>query len=174
MKNYVSICLVTVVFLSININQMFAAKMIDDIVLFKKGDWEVTLLRYDDRSSACVARIRDLRDFWKEFQIYTAPGVDELAFFYEYGDSNAKLKTFNFAIDKFPSWAYVDPIRDGDWLILDLNVNSEKIFRKIISQIRKGKELFHLDDDNKVINIFSLKGSNASMDALIDCHTKYF
>ena len=94
--------------------------------------------------------------------------------FYEYGDSNSKLKTFNFAIDKFPSWAYVDPIRDGGWLILDLNVNSEEIFRKIISQIRKGKELFHLDDDNKVINIFSLKGSNASMDALIDCHTKYF
>ena len=94
--------------------------------------------------------------------------------FFEYGDSHAKLKTFNFAIDKFPSWAYVDAIRDGGWLILDLNVNSEKIFSQITSQIRKGKELFHLDDDNKVINIFSLKRSNASMNALIDCHTKHF
>ena len=174
MKNYFSICLATAIFISVNINQTFAAEMIDDKVLFKKGDWEVTLLRYDDRSSACVARIRDLRDFWKEFQIYTAPEVDELAFFYEYGDANAKLKTFKFAIDKFSSWSYVDPTKDGGWLILDLNVNSEKIFRQIVSQIRKGKELFHLDDDNKVINIFSLKGSNAAINALIDCHNKHF
>ena len=34
----------------------FSAEVFDEKVLFKKGDWEVVLLRYDDRSTACIAK----------------------------------------------------------------------------------------------------------------------
>ena len=34
----------------------FSAEVFDEKVLFKKGDWEVVLLRFDDRSTACIAK----------------------------------------------------------------------------------------------------------------------
>ena len=49
------------------------AEVFDEKLLFKKGDWEVVLLRYDDRSTACIAR-NGLGN--KEFQIYVNADVD--------------------------------------------------------------------------------------------------
>ena len=57
-----------------------SAEVFDEKLLFKKGDWEVALLRYDDRSTACIAR-NGLGN--KEFQIYVNADVDEFAIFYD-------------------------------------------------------------------------------------------
>ena len=61
----------------------------DEKLLFKKGDWEVALLRYDDRSTACIAR-NGLGN--KEFQIYVNADVDEFAIFYDNSNVNKNLK----------------------------------------------------------------------------------
>ena len=144
----------------------FSAEVFDEKLLFKKGDWEVVLLRYDDRSTACIAR-NGLGN--KEFQIYVNADVDELAIFYDESNINESLKIFQFAVDDFASWYTESPYLDSGWLIMDLTSGSDKAVRGLIKEIRKGQELFHLDDNNKIISKFSLKGSAASLNELVKC-----
>ncbi len=144
----------------------YSAEVFDEKLLFKKGDWEVVLLRYDDRSTACIAR-NGLGN--KEFQIYVNADVDELAIFYDDSNINESLKIFQFAVDDFASWYTESPYLDSGWLIMDLTSGSDKAVRGLIKEIRKGQELFHLDDNNKIISKFSLKGSAASLNELVKC-----
>ena len=148
------------------IHYSFSAEVFDQKLLFKKGDWEVVLLRYDDRSTACIAR-NGLGN--KEFQIYVNADVDELAIFYDESNINESLKIFQFAVDDFASWYTESPYLDSGWLIMDLTSGSDKAVRGLIKEIRKGQELFHLDDNNKIISKFSLKGSAASLNELVKC-----
>ena len=144
----------------------FSAEVFDEKVLFKKGDWEVVLLRYDDRTTSCVAR-NGLGN--KEFQIYVSAELDDLAIFYDDSNINESLKTFQFAVDDLASWYTESPYLDNGWLIMDLNSGSDKAITELIQEIRKGQELFHLDDNNKIISSFSLKGSAASINKLVKC-----
>tara|TARA_A100001011_G_C14076731_1_gene742700 strand:- start:23 stop:532 length:510 start_codon:yes stop_codon:yes gene_type:complete len=144
----------------------YSAEVFDEKLLFKKGDWEVVLLRYDDKSTACIAR-NGLGN--KEFQIYVNADVDELAIFYDESNINESLKIFQFAVDDFASWYTESPYLDSGWLIMDLTSGSDKAVRGLIKEIRKGQELFHLDDNNKIISKFSLKGSAASLNELVKC-----
>ena len=144
----------------------FSAEVFDEKLLFKKGDWEVALLRYDDRSTACIAR-NGLGN--KEFQIYVNADFDEFAIFYDDSNVNKKLKTFHYAVDDLASWYTESPYLDSGWLIMDLTSGSDKAVVELIQEIRKGQELFHLDDNNKIISSFSLKGSAASVNELVKC-----
>ena len=144
----------------------FSAEVFDEKLLFKKGDWEVALLRYDDRSTACIAR-NGLGN--KEFQIYVNADFDEFAIFYDDSNVNKKLKTFHYAVDDLASWYTESPYLDTGWLIMDLTSGSDKAVIELIQEIRKGQELFHLDDNNKIISSFSLKGSAASVNELVKC-----
>ena len=155
-----------IIFLYLSIGTSFAAEVFEEKVLFKKGDWEVVLLRFDDRSTACVARNGGGN---KEFQVYVTSEVDELAIFYDESDINEKLKIFEIAVDDHPSWYTESPIFDSGWLVMDLNTVSDKALTELIKEIMKGQELFHLDDNNKIINSFSLKGSSASIYELVKC-----
>ena len=144
----------------------FSAEVFDEKLLFKKGDWEVALLRYDDRSTACIAR-NGLGN--KEFQIYVNADVDEFAIFYDNSNVNKNLKTFHYAVDDLASWYSESPYLDSGWLIVDLTNESEKALRELMKEIRKGQELFHLNDNNEIISSFSLKGSAASISELVKC-----
>jgi len=144
----------------------FSAEVFDEKVLFKKGDWEVALLRYDDRTTSCVAR-NGLGN--KEFQIYVSAEFEDLAIFYDESNINESLKTFQFAVDDLTSWYTESPYLDNGWLIMDLTSGSDKAITELIQEIRKGQELFHLDDNNKIISSFSLKGSAASINELVKC-----
>ena len=144
----------------------FSTKVFDEKSLFKKGNWEVVLLRYDDRSTACIARNGSGN---KEFQIYVNAEVDELAIFYDDSNVNETLKIFQFAVDDYASWYSESPFLDSGWLIMDLNSGSEKAVTELIQEIRQGQELFHLDDNNEIISSFSLKGSAASISELVKC-----
>ena len=144
----------------------FSTEVFDEKSLFKKGDWEVVLLRYNDRSTACIARNSSKN---KEFQIYVNADVEELAIFYDDSNVNESLKIFQFAVDDYASWYSESPFLDSGWLIMDLNSGSDKAVTELIQEIRKGQELFHLDDNNKIISNFSLKGSAASISELVNC-----
>ena len=144
----------------------FSAEVFDEKVLFKKEDWEVVLLRYDDRTTSCIAR-NGLGN--KEFQIYVSAELDDLAIFYDDSNINESLKTFQFAVDDLASWYTESPYLDNGWLIMDLTSGSDKAITELIQEIRKGQELFHLDDNNKIISSFSLKGSAASINKLVKC-----
>tara|TARA_A100000164_G_C21675075_1_gene661550 strand:- start:243 stop:761 length:519 start_codon:yes stop_codon:yes gene_type:complete len=144
----------------------FSTTVFDEKSLFKKDNWEVVLLLYDDRSTACIARNGSGN---KEFQIYVDSKVDELAIFYDDSNVNETLKIFQFAIDDYASWYSESPFLDSGWLIMDLNSGSDKVVTEVIQEIRKGRELFHLDDNNKIISSFSLKGSAASINELVKC-----
>ena len=144
----------------------FSTEVFDEKSLFKKGHWEVVLLRYDDRSTACIARNSSGN---KEFQIYVNGDVEELAIFYDDSNVNETLKLFQFAVDDYASWYSESPFLDSGWLIMDLISGSDKAVTELIQEIRKGQELFHLDDNNKIISNFSLKGSAASISELVNC-----
>ena len=144
----------------------FSTEVFDEELLFKKGHWEVVLLRYDDRSTACIARNGSGN---KEFQIYVNADVDELAIFYDNSNVNETLNLFKFAVDDYASWYSENPFLDSGWLIMDLNSGSDKAVTELIQEIRNGQELFHLDDNNKIISSFSLKGSAASISELVKC-----
>ena len=144
----------------------FSAEVFDEKVLFKKEDWEVVLLRYDDRTTSCIAR-NGLGN--KEFQIYVSTEFEDLAIFYDDSNINESLKTFQFAVDDLASWYTESPYLDNGWLIMDLTSGSDKAITELIQEIRKGQELFHLDDNNKIISSFSLKGSAASINKLVKC-----
>ena len=82
---------------------------------------------------------------------------------------NETLKIFQFAVDDYASWYSESPFLDSGWLIMDLKSGSDKAVTELIQEIRKGQELFHLDDNNKIISNFSLKGSAASISELVNC-----
>ena len=84
-------------------------------------------------------------------------------------DVNESLKIFQFAVDDLASWYTESPYLDSGWLIMDLTSGSDKAITELIQEIRKGQELFHLDDNNKIISSFSLNGSAASVKELIKC-----
>ena len=158
--------LLFLLFFSFLSNTSFSTEVFDEKSLFKKGHWEVVLLRYDDRSTACIARNSSGN---KEFQIYVNGDVEELAIFYDDSNVNETLKLFQFAVDDYASWYSKNPFFDSGWLIMDLNSGSDKAVTELIQEIRNGQEFFHLDDNSKIISSFSLKGSAASISELVKC-----
>ena len=52
---------------------------------------------------------------------------------------------------------------------MDLIFESDKAVIELIQEIRKVQELLHLDDNDKIISSFSLKGSAASVNKLVKC-----
>ena len=95
--------------------------------------------------------------------------VDELAIFYDDSNVNETLKLFQFAVDDYASWYSENPFLDSGWFIMDLKSGSDKAVTELIQEIRNGQELFHLDDNNKIISSFSLKGSASSISELVKC-----
>ncbi len=182
-KTTINLFIVLFLFLSISLKQVYAAEMIGKEILYAKGDWEVLLFDYDDNSTACVARIRDLNasnETSRELQLYLKTDLNELAIFYEQaigGDPTAKKDEdhwakFHFAIDDSPVWSF-DAWRTMNWIVMDMNARSKRDFTKIANQLRRGNKFLHLDEYYNVVSAFSLKGSNASIDHLVRCINKY-
>ena len=182
MKNIVKITVLLLFSLIIGFKPVYAREMTGKEILYAKGDWEVLLFDYDDNTSACVARIRDLNASYetsRELQLYVKTNLNELAVFYEQaigGDPTAKKDEdhwakFHFAVDDSPVWS-VDAWRTMNWIVMDMNARSKKDFTKIANQLRRGSKFLHLDEYYNIVSAFSLKGSNASIDHLVRCINK--
>ena len=183
MKNIVYKFVFLFLFLITSFKQLYAAEMTGKEILYAKGDWEVLLFDYDDNTTACFARIRDLNASYetsRELQLYVKTNLNELAIYYEQaigGDPTSKKDgdhwaKFHFAIDDSPVWS-VDAWRTMNWIVMDMNARSTKDFTKIANQLRRGSKFLHLDQYYNVVSAFSLKGSNASIDHLVRCISKY-
>jgi hypothetical protein len=143
-----------------------AAEAQQSEVLFSHKNWQVSVVGWDDGSVGCVAEV-------------TAPG--EAFSIWTYQDGSVQLQFFSTA------WSFgegdtadleVQIDRRGPWSLTaaELYQNSVLFFLpdsqqgvNFIAEVARGNRLYLRSADGSDVQNYSLAGSSASIDALIDC-----
>ena len=140
-------------------------------VLHSKKSWQVTYREWSDGLQQCVAE--NIQGGQVEFDLVVE--VNSISFGIFIGEDAAEDEKsyFSFQIDNEAAWTSETPFFDNGWLILEMLDVSDNVFSKVERQFRKGTNFKHLDNSGKVINTYSLIGSNAAIIALIECEETY-
>jgi hypothetical protein len=135
-------------------------------VLFSHKHWQVELVAWDDGVLGCVAQV-------------SSPG--EIFAMWTFQDSTVQLQFFssawNFAegetadlqvqIDKMPLWNLTNAELTQNSVLFTLPDSDAGV--DFIVEVAKGNRLYLRSADGSDVQNYSLAGSRASIDALIEC-----
>jgi hypothetical protein len=135
-------------------------------VLFSHKHWQVELVAWDDGVLGCVAQV-------------SSPG--EIFAMWTFQDSTVQLQFFSSAwnftegetanlqvqIDKFPLWNLTNAELSQNSVLFTLPDSDAGV--DFIVEVAKGNRLFLRTEDGGDVQNYSLAGSKASIDALIEC-----
>jgi hypothetical protein len=142
-----------------------AADLVESRIVYQRKHWEVLVAAYDDASITCIARVEK-------------PG-SAFAIWAD-GDSAAQLQfwdnSWNFSggaedivvqIDRRAKWDLTNADLDGQsvWFTLPNNNDAERFIR----EVAYGNTIKLFNNSGRLIDSWSLAGSLASINALIDC-----
>jgi hypothetical protein len=136
--------------------------------VFAYKHWEVQIVGWEDGSLACSAQVAAPGE---TFSIWTYPdGAVQLQFFstaWDFGEGDkADLQV---QIDRREPWN----LREADLYqnsVLFVLPGSEAGLNFIL-EVARGNRLYLRSDDGSDVQNYSLAGSSASIDALVDCGT---
>lgn len=140
-------------------------------VLHSAKSWQVTYREWSDGLQQCVAE--NIQGNQLEFDLVVEANSISIGLFIGEDVIEDEKNYFSFQIDNEAAWISKTPIFDNGWLILEMLDVSENVFSEVERQFRKGINFKHLDTAGKVINTYSLMGSNAAIIALIECEKTY-
>ena len=140
-------------------------------VLHSAKSWQVTYREWSDGLQQCVAE--NIQGNQLEFDLVVEANSISIGLFIGEDVIEDEKNYFSFQIDNEAAWISKTPIFDNGWLILEMLDVSENVFSEVEHQFRKGINFKHLDTAGKVINTYSLMGSNAAIIALIECEKTY-
>jgi len=114
--------------------------------LFTHKHWEVEIVGFDDGSFACLAEVDATTD---SFTVWV------------YADQSVRLQFYS------TSWEF----GEGDTADLQVQIGRRSPWNLTGAELYKNSILFDLPDSNQGVNFLvdSLAGSQASMNALIEC-----
>lgn len=135
-------------------------------VVFQQKHWRVEHVAWDDGSSGCMASVgTDSENFsiWA-FQDESV----KLQFFstsWDFGEG--QFADLQVQVDRIAPWSLTDAELYKNSVLFNLPDSDDAV--KFLLEIAKGNRLFLRTDKGGAVQDYSLAGSKASMQALIDC-----
>lgn len=135
-------------------------------VLFAHKHWSVSIVGWDDGSVGCVAEVTAPGE---AFSIWTYPdGSVQLQFYstaWQFGEGDTA--DLEVQIDRRAPWSLTAAELYQNSVLFWLPDNGAGV--DFISEVARGNRLYLRSWDGSDVQNYSLAGSSASIDALIDC-----
>ncbi len=135
--------------------------------LFKHKHWEVEIVGYDDGTLACLAEVDAISE---SFTIWTfQDGSVRLQFYstsWDFGDTG-DTADLRIQIDRRRDWTLNDADLYKNSVLFNLPDSDAGV--RLLVEVAQGSRLYLRSDDGSNVQNYSLAGSRASMDALIEC-----
>jgi hypothetical protein len=140
----------------------------DSQVLYSNRAWQVEVSRFEDGTYGCVAQVSS-PDSAESFSIWTfQEGGVRLQFYstqWEFGeDQTADLEV---QIDRRRAWTLTSAELYKNSVLFDLPAGDDGA--RFVREVSNGTVLYLRNDSGEDVQSYSLAGSNASIDALIEC-----
>jgi hypothetical protein len=138
----------------------------DSEVLFSHKHWQVSIVGWDDGSVGCVAEVKAPGE---SFSIWTFPdGAVQLQFYstaWNFGEGDTA--DLEVQIDRRAPWNLTGAELYQNSVLFYLPDDQSGV--NFIGEVARGNRLYLRDDDGSDVQNYSLAGSSASIQALIDC-----
>jgi len=135
-------------------------------VLFSHKHWKVEIVGWDDGSLGCVAEVSAPGE---SFSIWTFPnGAVQLQFYstaWSFGEGDTA--DLEVQIDRRGPWSLTAAELYQNSVLFYLPDSQAGV--NFINEVARGNRLYLRDIDGSDVQNYSLAGSSASIDALIDC-----
>jgi len=135
-------------------------------VLFAHKHWQVEIVGWDDGSVGCVAEVSAPGE---SFSIWTFPdGAVQLQFYstaWSFGEGDTA--DLEVQIDRRGPWSLTAAELYQNSVLFYLPDSNAGV--NFINEVARGNRLYLRDADGSDVQNYSLAGSSASIDALIDC-----
>ncbi len=135
-------------------------------VLFSHKHWEVSIVGWDDGSVGCVAEVKAPGE---SFSIWTFPdGAVQLQFYstaWEFGEG--QTADLGVQIDRRAPWSLTGAELYQNSVLFYLPDDQSGV--NFITEVARGNRLYLRDADGTDVQNYSLSGSSASIQALVDC-----
>lgn len=135
-------------------------------VLFAHKHWQVEIVGWDDGSVGCVAEVSAPGE---SFSIWTFPdGAVQLQFYstaWSFGEGDTA--DLEVQIDRRGPWSLTAAELYQNSVLFYLPDSQAGV--NFINEVARGNRLYLRDIDGSDVQNYSLAGSSASIDALIDC-----
>lgn len=135
-------------------------------VLFSHKNWQVELVAWDDGGLGCVAQVSAPGE---SFSIWTFQDESVQLQFYSTAWSFGEGTTADLVVqvDRKPSWNLTAAELYQNSVLFTLPNSDAGV--EFITEIARGNRLFLRDNKGGPVQDYSLSGSKASIDALIEC-----
>lgn len=136
-------------------------------VLFQHKNWKVELVGYEDGGLGCQASVGDANEL---FSIWTFQnGEVQLQFFSQtWAFGEGQSADLVVQIDKLSPWNLNDAELRLNSVLFTLPTDGDAAV-EFVKEIARGNRLFLRNADGEDVQAYSLSGSKASIDALIEC-----
>jgi hypothetical protein len=135
-------------------------------VVFAYKNWEVDLVTWDDGSVGCVAQVSAPGE---SFSIWTYPdGSVQLQFYssqWQFGEGDTT--DLQVEIDRRSPWNMTDAELYQNSVLF--NLPDSKAGTDFIVEVARGSRLYLRASDGSDVQNYSLSGSRASINALVEC-----
>ena len=142
-----------------------AAAQSDSRVVYAHKAWEVRVVAFDDATLACVAKVDKPGSY---FSIWADGNSSvELVMYsnaWSFGDSTADVVV---QIDRRAKWDLTNADLSGSSVMFTLPNNDSA--ERFLLEVVRGNTVKLYNTSNRLIESWSLAGSAASINALIDC-----
>lgn len=135
-------------------------------ILFSHKHWQVELVAWDDGVLGCVAQVSSPGE---SFSIWTFQDESVQIQFYSTAWSFGEGSTADLGVqvDSKPSWNLTNAELYQNSVLFNLPDGDAGV--EFIVEIARGNRLFLRDNQGGDVQDYSLSGSKASIDALIEC-----
>ena len=135
-------------------------------VLFSHKHWQVEVVGWDDGSIACVAQVSAPGE---TFSVWTFPdGTVQLQFYstaWEFGEGDTA--DLEVQIDRRASWNLTGAELYKNSVLFSLPDDQAGV--NFIVEVAQGNRIYLRSDDGSDVQNYSLAGSRASIEALVEC-----
>lgn len=157
-------CLLAAAVLAVSLPTMTLAAPVSEIVYQRKA-WEVQIVGYDDGSISCVAQVRHGGE---SFSIWSDADESVRLQFYSSGwDFDGGTADLEIQIDRRAPWTMTNAELYLQSVLFDIPDNDSGI--RFLTEVMRGNVLYLRNDRGQHVQSYSLAGSSASIQALIDC-----
>jgi hypothetical protein len=135
-------------------------------ILYQRKAWIVEGVTFDDGSYACLAEVSDPGD---SFSIWTFPDKSiRLQFYSEDWDfGEGDTANLEVEVDRRSPWTLTGATLLGNSVLFDLPDLDASV--DFVVEVAKGSTLYLRTEEGSEIKSYSLSGSSASIQYLVDC-----
>jgi hypothetical protein len=138
----------------------------DSEVLYQNKAWQVEVSRFDDGSYACVAQVSEEGE---SFSVWSfQEGGVRLQFYstqWEFGEGDTA--DLQVQIDRRGPWTLTAAELYKNSVLFDLPAGDDGA--RFVREVSNGSVLYLRNDSGEDVQSYSLAGSSASIDALVEC-----